>query len=164
VLDKPFVVGDFIVTGDFMGTVEQIGVKTTRVRSLGGEQIIFANGDLLGSRVRNYKRMAERRVLFRFGVVYQTTADQLERIPAMMRAIAEEQPGVRFDRAHFAAYGDFALDFEVVYYVLAPDYNIYMDTQQAINLAIFRRFEAEGIGFAYPTQTLYVSRAASESL
>lgn len=155
-LDKPFVPGDFIVVGDFMGTVEHIGIKTTRVRSLTGEQIIFSNADLLQSRVRNYKRMADRRVLLRLGVVYQTPCDQLERIPGLLRQIVEAQEGVRFDRAHFASFGDFALTFEVVFYVLSPDYNRYMDIQQRVHMAVFRRFEQEGIAFAYPTQTLFL--------
>jgi small-conductance mechanosensitive channel len=155
-LDKPFIIGDFIVVGDQMGTVEYIGLKTTRLRSLSGEQIVFSNTDLLNSRIHNYKRMAERRVLFSFGVVYQTPADTLERIPALVREIIEQQEHTRFDRAHFKAYGDSSLDFEVVYYVLDRDYNVYMDKQQAINFALFRRLESEGIEFAYPTRTLYV--------
>jgi len=155
-LDKPFVIGDFIVVGDQLGTVEYIGLKTTRLRSLSGEQIVFSNADLLNSRIHNYKRMAERRVLFSFGVIYQTPADTLERVPAIVRDIIEQQEQTRFDRAHFKAYGDSSLDFEVVYYVLDRDYNVYMDKQQTINLALFRRFESEGIEFAYPTRTLYV--------
>ena len=156
VMDKPFVVGDFLVMGDHMGTVERIGLKTTRVRSLSGEQIIISNSDLLSSRIRNYKRMFERRVVFEIGVVYQTPAAQLEAIPGMIRAAVEAQEQTRFDRAHFKGFGASALTFETVYYVLAPDYALYMDIQQAINLDLFRRFEAEGIGFAYPTQTLHV--------
>ena len=156
VLDKPFVVGDFVIVGDLMGTVEHIGLKTTRVRSLSGEQLVFSNSDLLSSRIRNFKRMFERRALFSFGVTYQTSHAQLERIPGMVREIVEAQEQTRFDRAHFARYGDSSLDFEVVYYVLVPDYNAYMDIQQAINLELFRRLEAEGIDFAYPTRTLHV--------
>jgi small-conductance mechanosensitive channel len=156
VLDKPFVIGDFIIVGDFLGTVEHIGLKTTRLRSLSGEQLVFANGDLLSSRIRNYKRMAERRIVFSFGVVYQTAADKLEVIPGIVREIVESQAKTRFDRAHFKAFGDFSLNFEVVYYVLEPEYNLYMDIQQQINMALYRRLEQEGIEFAYPTQTLYV--------
>lgn len=156
-LDKPFVVGDFIIVDDDLGTVEYIGIKTTRVRSLSGEQVIFANADLLKSRIHNYKRMAERRILFGFGVVYETPLETLERIPGMVRAIVEAQPLTRFDRAHFKDYGESALNFEVVYYMKTPDYNVYMDTQQAINLALFRRFKEEEIRFAYPTQTLYLN-------
>ncbi len=156
VLDKPFVIGDFIIIGDYLGTVEHIGLKTTRIRSLSGEQIIFSNTDLLSSRIRNYKRMFERRVVFSIGVVYQTSHEKLIRIPEIIKEIVEEQKKVWFDRAHFKEYGTYALNFEVVYWIRDPDYNIYMDTQQAINLAIFRQFREAGIEFAYPTQTLYL--------
>ena len=156
VLDQPFVIGDFIVVGDHMGSVEYIGLKTTRLRSLSGEQLIFSNADLLGSRIRNYKRMAERRVLFSFGVVYQTPRAVLETIPGMVREIIEGIDKTRFDRAHFKAFGDSSLDFEAVYYVLDAAYNAYMDIQQAINLELYRRFEADGIEFAYPTRTVYM--------
>ncbi len=157
VLDKPFVLGDFIIVGDMMGTVEHIGLKTTRIRSLSGEQLVFSNNDLLSSRIRNYKRMQERRIVFSFGVVYQTPADQLEQIPTLVRDAVEHRENTRLDRVHFARFGASLLDFEAVYYMLVPDYNAYMDTQQAINLDLFRRFEALGIEFAYPTQTLYLA-------
>jgi len=156
VLDKPFVINDFIIVGDYMGSVEHIGVKTTRIRSLSGEQIVFSNTDLLNSRVRNFKRMVERRVVFSFGVVYGTPAEKLEAIPGIVRGIIEAIDGTRFDRAHFAKYGDSSLDFEVVYFVVTGDYNVYMDIQQAINLAIYRSFEDEGLGFAFPTQTIFL--------
>ncbi len=159
VFDQPFVVGDFIIVGDLMGTVEYIGIKTTRVRSLSGEQLVIANNDLLGSRIRNFKRMYERRVVFSFGVVYETPADQLEAIPPMVRDIVRKQALTRFDRAHFQKFGDYALVFEVVYYVASPDYTLYMDTQQAINLAIYRGLEERGIALAYPTQRLYLHQA-----
>ncbi|MBC7093479.1 mechanosensitive ion channel family protein [Candidatus Bipolaricaulota bacterium] len=160
VVDKPFLVGDFIIVGDLLGTVERIGLKTTRLRSLTGEQIIFSNAELLKSRIRNFKRMRERRIVFSFGVVYETPWEKLAAIPGMVREIVESQPNTRFDRAHFKEYGDFALRFEVVYYVLVPDYNVYMDIQQAINLELYRRFREEDIEFAYPTQTVYVRPAA----
>ncbi len=156
VLDKPFVVGDFIVVGDLLGTVEHVGIKTTRLRSLTGEQLVFANSDLLGSRIRNFKRMSERRILFTIGVTYQTSSEKLAAIPGLLREVVSAQPGVRFDRAHFRSYDDSAMTFEIVYFVLNPDYNRYMDTQQLVNLEIFRRFEQEGIEFAYPTRTVYV--------
>jgi small-conductance mechanosensitive channel len=155
ILDKPFIAGDFIVVGDLMGTVERIGIKTTRIRSLFGEQLIFSNHDLVTSRVRNYKTMAERRVVFRFGLVYETPTKVLRHIPELTRDIILSIPGVRFDRAHFLKFGDFSLDFEVVYYVLDGDYSRYMDVQQQINLALKSCFEREGIEFAYPTQLLY---------
>lgn len=158
VLDRPFEVGDFIIVDEQVGTIERIGLKTTRVRALSGELIVFSNDDLLQSRVRNYKKMFERRILFNLGVVYQTPPDTIEAIPGVVREIIEAQPNARFDRGHFKAFGDFSLNFEFVYYVKVPDYAAYADTQHAINLAILRRFEADGIEFAYPTQTLIVER------
>jgi small-conductance mechanosensitive channel len=159
-LDKPFVVGDFIIVDNVLGTVEYIGLKTTRLRSLSGEQVVMSNADLLNSRIRNYKRMAERRVVFSLGVVYRTPAATLERIPQLVRQIIGSQHGTRFDRAHFQSFGESALIFEVVYYVLSADYNTYMDVHQAVNMAIFRAFESEGIEFAYPTRTVYAQPAA----
>lgn len=160
VLDKPFVVGDFIVIENLRGNVEQIGIKTTRIRSLDGELIVFSNADLLKSRIRNFKRMQERRIQFSFGVTYQTTADKLGQIPQMVCEIVEAKEGARFDRTHFKEYGDSSLNFEVVYYVLSPEFGVYMDIQQAINLELFRKFAEEGIEFAYPTRTLYVTNVA----
>ncbi len=162
IVDKPFVIGDFIIVGDQLGTVERIGLKTTRVRSLTGEQIIFSNSDLLSSRVRNFKRMFERRIVFSVGVTYQTSHEAVQEIPGLIREIVEETPETRFDRSHFKAFGDFALLFETVFYVLKPDFNTYMDAQQTINLGIMQAFAERGIEFAYPTQTLYVQRETLE--
>ncbi len=156
VLDKPFVIGDFIIIDDFMGNVEHVGLKTTRIRSLSGEQLIFSNADLLKSRIRNYKRMYERRVVFSIGVIYETTHEKLRQIPDMIRKAVESNSPVRFDRAHFSKFGDYALLFEVVYWIQNPDYTVYMDIQQAINLDIMKQFDTAGIEFAYPTQTLLV--------
>ena len=158
VLDKPFVIGDFIIVGTEAGTVEYIGLKTTRVRSISGEQLIFGNADLLASRVRNMKRMSERRVLFTVGVTYQTPRDKLAEIPARIRQIIESTPDTRFDRAHFALFGASSLDFEVVYFVKDPEYIVYRDRHQAIMLAIHEFFEASGIEFAYPTQVVHLAR------
>lgn len=163
VLDKPFVIGDFIIVDDYMGTVEHVGLKTTRIRSLSGEQLIFSNADLLKSRIRNYKRMYERRVVFSIGVVYQTPYDKIRQIPEMIRRAVESNPQVRFDRAHFNAFGDYALQFEVVYWIQNPDYTVYMDIQQAINLYILKQFSEAGIDFAYPTQTLLVKPPTGDS-
>jgi small-conductance mechanosensitive channel len=160
-LDKPFVIGDFIVVDGLAGTVEHIGLKTTRVRALSGEQLVFSNADLLGSRIHNYKRMQQRRVVFSFCVTYGTPPDKIAAIPDMVREIIEAREHTRFDRAHFYRFGESALDFEVVYYVLTADYNLYMDIQQAINVDLLRRFAAEGIDFAFPTRMLYVSQAAA---
>lgn len=156
VLDKPFELGDFIIVDDCLGTIERVGLKTTRIRSLSGEQLIFSNTDLLTSRIRNYKRMYTRRVVFSIGVVYETPYDKLVAIPQMLREIVETRERIHFDRAHFKSYGPYSLDFEIVYWVQDPDYNLYMDIQQAINLDIFQRFQQEGIEFAYPTQALYL--------
>lgn len=155
-LDKPFVIGDFIVVGDVVGTVEHVGLKTTRIRALSGEQVVVANGDLLSSRIHNYKRLQERRIVFKFGVLYDTSADTLEAIPGMIREIVQSRDNTRFDRAHFLSFGDSSLDFEVVYYVLTADYVVYMDVQQQINLAMIRRFAEHDIGFAFPTRTLHL--------
>jgi len=156
VLDKPFVVGDFIDLGGHMGVVEHVGLKTTRVRSLSGEELVIANSDLLSSRIRNYKRMSQRRAVFEIGVVYGTPSEKLRRVPELVRKAVDSCDNTRFDRSHFKSFGDSALLFETVYYMTVPDYNAYMDTQQAINLELYQRFEAEDIEFAYPTQTLIV--------
>lgn len=158
VLDKPFVMGDFIIVDNYLGTIEHIGLKTTRIRSLSGEQLIFSNSDLLSSRIRNYKRMNERRVVFGLGVIYQTEKEKLELIPGMIKEIIESQELTRFDRAHFKEFGNFSLNFEVVYWIHTPDYNIYMDIQQAINLEIYDRFKQHQIEFAYPTQKLFLTQ------
>jgi small-conductance mechanosensitive channel len=156
--DRPFEIGDFIIVGDFMGSVEHVGIKTTRVRSLSGEQLIFSNTDLTDSRVRNYKRMERRRVVFQLGVIYQTSQEQLKEIPVIIKNIIENIEETAFDRAHFFSYGDFSLNFQVVYYVESSDYLKYMNIQQKINLTINEEFAKCGIEFAYPTQTLYVSK------
>jgi small-conductance mechanosensitive channel len=162
VLDKPFVIGDFIIVNEYLGAVERIGLKTTKIRSLSGEQLVFSNTDLLKSRIRNFKRMYERRVVFTIGVLYQTPYEKLSEIPKMIRNIIESKGAVRFDRAHFKEYGDYSLKFEVVYWVHSPDYNIYMDIQQAINLDIYKQFQDAGIEFAYPTQTLLLQRPVND--
>ncbi len=156
-LDKPFLVGDSLMVGDLMGSVEHIGLKTTRLRSVSGEQLVFANNDLIESRIRNFGRMRERRVLFALGVTYQTPREKLVKIPGLIRAAIEAQPQTRFDRSHFKEYGSSSLNFETVYYVGIPDFNTCMDIQQAINLHIHEAFEKQGIEFAYPTQTLLVT-------
>jgi small-conductance mechanosensitive channel len=159
-VDKPFVLGDNLQVDNFVGTVEDVGLKTTRLRSLSGEQLIFANGDLLKSRIRNLRRMTDRRVVLEFGVDYKTTADQVEKIPALLRGIVESQPGVRFDRAHLKGFGQGSLDFEAVYFLADPDYNLYMDSQQAVLLALMRALEREGIRLAQPDRTLWIAAEA----
>ncbi len=159
-IDKPFVLGDTIQVDNFVGTVEDVGLKTTRLRSLSGEQLIFANGDLLKSRIRNLKRMADRRVVLAFGVDYQTRAEQVETIPALLRAIVEAQPRVRFDRAHLKGLGQSALDFEAVYFLDDPDYNLSMDSQQAILIELMRALERAGVRLAQPDRTLWIAADA----
>lgn len=158
IFDKPFEVGDFIAVDNLSGDVMDIGLKTTKVKSLSGEQLIFSNNDLLKSRIKNYKRMIERRVVFELGLIYETPYEQLEKVPLFLREIIEEVPNTRFDRAHFKSYGDFSLNYQIVYFVLSRNYTEYMDAQQTINLAIFKKFQAEGIEFAYPTQTVLVNK------
>jgi len=157
-MDKPFAMGDFIVVDEFAGTVEDIGLKSTRVRSLSGEELVFSNSDLLNSRIRNYKRLQERRIDFTFGVSYETPHETLQRIPSMVEDVVQSLEEVRFDRAHLKTLGDFALIFEGVYFVERPDYNFYMDVQEAINLALYRRFEEENIELPYPTQKILLNR------
>ncbi|MDI6701107.1 MAG: mechanosensitive ion channel family protein [bacterium] len=156
--DRPFEIDDFIVIGDYLGTVENIGIKTTRIRSLSGEQLVISNTDLTNSRIRNYKRMDKRRVVFKLGVTYETDLQQLKEIPVKIRNIISGINDTVFDRAHFFSYGDFSLIYEVVYYVIDSDYNKYMDIQQEINFKIKEEFEKCGIQFAYPTQTLFINK------
>jgi len=156
--DRPFEIGDFIIVGDLLGTIEHIGIKTTRIRSLGGEQLVFSNSDLTNSRVRNYKRMQKRRVVFKLGVVYNTSLKTLKEIPQIIEKAIKGIKDTVFDRAHFSSYGDFNLVFEVVYYVLSSDYNKYMDTQQEINFLVKEEFEKRKIEFAFPTQTIHLNK------
>ncbi len=161
IFDKPFAVGDSIQVGDLSGTVEHVGLKSTRVKAVTGEQLVFSNGDLLGSRIRNYQRRQERRCAFTLGVTYDTPSEKLERIPELIREIVEARANTRFDRCFFMVFGDSALNFESVYYILVPDFKTYGETHHAINLEIFRRFAEEGIEFAYPTQKIYVEGGIS---
>jgi small-conductance mechanosensitive channel len=161
-LDRPFEVGHFIIVGEHLGTVESIGLKTTRIRSLSGELLVFGNNDLLQSRIRNFTHFQERRVVFTFGVTYSTPAEKLKKIPQMVREHIENTDNARFDRAHFKSFGDFSLDFEVVYYVLSPDYTVYMNIQEQINFGIFETFEKEDIQFAFPTRTIHIAGESKE--
>ncbi len=160
--DRPFEIGDAIVVDQKSGTVERIGIKTTRVRSTTGEQLVFSNSDLTNARLHNYKRMRTRRIAFKFGVTYQTSYEVLQQIPSIIRNIISDREKVVFDRAHFIGYGDSSLDFEVVYIVQTADYNAYMDVQQSINLEIFRKFQEARIEFAYPTRTVIISGTDAE--
>lgn len=158
VLDRPFVIGDSLEVGDYQGKVEHVGLKSTRLRSLSGEQLIFANADLLSSRIRNYRRMSERRVVSTLSLACNTPYATLRAVPDILREVVDAQSDVRFGRAHFCRYGDWSLDFELVYFVTDRDYDLYMDVQHAINLEIYRRFEEEAITLAYPTTTVLFDR------
>lgn len=153
-LDKPFEAGDFVVVDDFKGTVENVGLKSTRIQSLSGEVIVFPNRHLVDSRVRNFKQMKERRVVFSLGVTYDIEPSLLEKLPHVLSQIVGSQDEVRFDRAHFARFDDFSLTLEVVYFVLNSDYTRYMDIQEKINFEILKQFNALGVSFAFPTTTI----------
>ncbi|MCC6773311.1 MAG: mechanosensitive ion channel family protein [Gemmatimonadaceae bacterium] len=163
IIDKPFLAGDFIKVGELLGTVEEIGVKTTRIRSLSGQKLIFGNSDLLASRIQNFRRMSERRDTFLVGVEYGVSPEALERIPTIVREVIAASDDTRLNRVHFKEYGESSLTFEAAYYVLQPDFNRYMDVQQEVNLAIYRRFADAGIEFAVPTRTVML-RVAPEQL
>lgn len=156
--DKPFAIGDFIVIGDDMGTVERIGLKSTRVRTLQGEELVLSNSDIMASRINNYKKMEKRRVLVELGVIYNTPSQKLRKIPEIVEKFVDSEPLAEFERAHFRSFGDSALVFEVVYYILSNEYIEYMNTQQSINYGILEAFENEGIAFAYPTQQIFLSK------
>lgn len=158
--DRPFEIGDFIVVEDKSGTIESIGIKTTRVRALTGEQLVFSNTDLTNSRLHNFKRMQRRRIVFTTGVTYNTPKDKLVKIPKIIQEAVTSQPDTLFDRSHFLSFGDFSMVFETVYFVLSDDFNKYMDINQAINLFLYDTFKSEGIAFAHPTQSLIVRNTA----
>jgi len=155
ILDRPFALGDFLIVDGYKGSVQQIGLKTTRLRSLGGEELIIGNNDLLNSRIRNLGRMADRRASFRVGVTYETPLALLAEIPSWIEALVDAQEHTRFDRSHLTDYGAYSIDFETVFHMTVPDYATYMKEQQAIKLGLHERFEREGVEFAYPTQVVY---------
>jgi small-conductance mechanosensitive channel len=150
--DRPFVIGDLIFVDTYSGRVEHIGLKSTRLRAPGGEQIVVSNADLLQSRLRNYGRHEERRVEFTLGIAYETSPEVLERIPAMIASIVAALQDTRFERSHFARHGPWSLDFETVYFVLSSDFTRHMDIQQTIQIRIHREFRSAGIWFASPPQ------------
>lgn len=162
--DRPIEIGDFIVIDDKNGVIEKIGIKTTRVKTLSGEQLVVANSDLTSSRIHNYKKMQRRRILFAIGVTYETDAATLKKIPEILKEIVTKQHPITFDRAHFKEFGDSSLNFEVVYYIEDAAYNTYMDIQQNINFEIFDQFNAMGISIAFPTRTLYLRNENEQKL
>lgn len=159
VLDKPFQVGDFIILDEFSGTVENIGLKATRVRSISGEMLVLSNSDLTKARLRNYQLMKERRIEFSFGVTYDATPEQLEKIPEIVKAAVNSAEKARFDRAHFGKFGDSSLDFDVVYWMQVPDFAAYKAAQQTINLSLMRQLKTLGVEFAFPTRTVVLQAA-----
>lgn len=163
VVDKPFLVGETINVDGQVGTVERIGLKTTRVRALQGEEVVYSNADLLKSRLRNYTRMHERRIVMTVSIASETPTETAARIPGMLREAVQSQPNVRFDRAHLAKLGSSSLDYELVFYSLDPDYNVGMDIQQAVYLALLRRFATERVSLAYPT-SMVIQRTEQQTV
>lgn len=163
-LDRPFEVGDFIVIDPHMGTVKRIGLKTTRIQALSGEELVIPNSQLTSARIQNFKQLQRRRVLFEFGVTYDTSSEKIEAATAIVREIIDAQDRTTFDRAHFKSFGESSLEFEVVYYMEEADFNLHMDTRHAINVEILRRFAKEGISMAFPTRTVHMVRNAGSSV
>jgi len=156
--DKPFQVGDFIAIGKDMGVVKNIGIKSTRLQTLQGQELVISNKELTEKRINNYKKMEKRRITFGFGIEYETLTEKLKKIPQIVKDIIDNIELADLDRVHFKRFGDFSLDYEVVYYIKTSDYTKYMDIQQEINLALKQEFEKQEIVFAYPTQTIYLSK------
>ena len=156
--DRPFEIGDFIVVGDYSGTVKKIGVRSTRIELLQGEELIISNRQLITTSVRNFRKLKKRRVVFNLGVSCDTSTEKLRRVPELIKKIINESELAEFNRTHFTKFGDYSLDFEVVYYMKTSDYVKYLDTQHTINLAIKEAFEREDIELAYPTQTIFVNK------
>ena len=156
--DKPFEIGDFIIIGTDKGIVKKIGIKSTRIQTLQGEELVVSNKELTSIRIQNFKKMKKRRAVFPFGVTYDTPVIKVRKIPNLIDGIFKKIKIVELDRVHFKEFGDFSLNFEVVYYINSKEYAKYMDTQQDINLDIMKAFEKEKIEFAFPTQTVYVTK------
>ncbi|MEA3304403.1 MAG: mechanosensitive ion channel family protein [Patescibacteria group bacterium] len=156
--DKPFQVGDYILVGSDSGVVQKIGMKSTRIQTLQGEEMIISNQELTNARVQNFKRMEKRRIVFSLGLTYDTTAEKLKKAKEIVKDIINTDTQTELGRVHFKSFGDFSLNFEIVYYVLTRDYNVYMDIQERINLEIKQQFEKEGgLEMAFPTQTIHTS-------
>jgi len=157
--DRPFDIGDFVGIDALRGTVIKIGIKTTRIQSIDGEELVVPNGEIAKARIRNFARMKERRILFRFGIAYESETTKVERAVEITRDIVGRREGLRFERAHFVALGTSSLEIEVVYHVLSPEYATYLEHQQAINLGLHRAFKQEGIAFSYSTQLTAPAKA-----
>ena len=161
--DKPFRVGDFINVGSDYGTVENIGIKSTRLRTLQGEELVISNAELTTARINNFKRMDERRIVSNFGVVYETPTEKVKQIPDIIAEAFNAVEGGRLDRVHFTTFGDFSLNYELVYYIETSDYVEYLDIQQQFNYELMERFAQHGIEFAYPTQVIYAKGASIQT-
>jgi small-conductance mechanosensitive channel len=161
--DRPFEIGDFIVVGDYAGTVTKISMKSTRIQLLQGEELVYSNKELTSSSIRNFKKLEKRRIEFKIGVTYNTPVEKLKKIPVLVKKIINEQKDVQFDRTHFYEFGNFSLQFIIVYYIETSDYLKYMDTRQAINLDIKEAFEKEGIEMAFPTQTILMNQIKQQT-
>ena len=155
-LDKPFTVGQFISVGSTSATVERIGVRSTHLRSLRGEQVVMSNSSLTGSTILNFAEMAQRRMIYSIGVTYSTSLEQMKAIPTMVQAVIDAQAHSTFNRCHFTEFADSSLNFELVYYIDTRDFTVALNEQQAINLGIMEAFAQEGIDFAFPSRTLYL--------
>ncbi|MFC1645000.1 mechanosensitive ion channel family protein [Patescibacteria group bacterium] len=157
-LDKPFKVGQSIKFGSDVGEVKRIGIRSTKIKTLQGEELVVTNQDLAKARIQNYKRMTKRRVKQSLGVVYGISSDKIKSIPVWIQEIVESTENTEFARAHFSSYGDSSLNFQFVYHISSDDYGMYMDAQQKINIEIYEKFEKESIEFAYPTQTVILEK------
>ncbi len=156
--DRHFEIGDFIVVGEYSGTVTNISIRSTRLKLLSGEELIFPNKELTSGSVRNFRKLEKRRITFTIGVTYDTSTEQLRKSPTIINEIVKNNKFAEVERVHFTEFGDFALKFLVSYYVTVADYTAYLDTQQNINLAIKEAFDREGIEMAFPTSTVYVKK------
>jgi small-conductance mechanosensitive channel len=156
--DRPFEIGDFIVIGEYCGNVKKIGIRSTRIKLLQGEELVISNRELTTTSIRNFKKLKKRRVVFKFGVAVDTPVEKLKKIPQIIKEIINEAKIAEFDRAHFSEFGDFALTFEVVYYIKTPNYGKYMDIKQDINFGLIEAFEKEKIVMPYPTQTILLEK------
>ena len=156
--DKPFEIGDFIIIGEEKGTIEKIGIKSTRIRSLQGQELVISNRELTSKQIHNYRKMKERRIVFNFGVTYETEYEKLKKINTIVEKIFDGIKEARLDRVHFHEFAASSLNYEVVYYVVHPDSYTYMNTQESVNLALVKEFKKEGINFAYPTKRVLLEK------
>ena len=156
--DKPFEIGDFVIVGDHSGTVTNIGVKSTRIKLLQGEELVVSNKELTSTKVRNFRKLERRRITFTIGVTYNTPLSKLKKIPQIISKIIQDTELAELDRVHFTEFGDYSLKFLVIYYVKVSDYGKYMETQEAINFAIKEAFEEEAIEMAFQTHNIYFNK------